>query len=229
VALLASGKIDEAKAEYQKAKDQISAQVAAAKAAGSEPPPSLLYYLDLGADDLEGLFYQLNDQPRTWTNAPPKDKIVASEGMLQVVEEQFFDLKSLAVALEYTGKPPTGAGEATIDPFQFGLPDEDDTFKVAETFPSETQDISTIYKFNGMQDGQQVVWKVYVDGVEYPEYRTVLTWDKGPSGEAAQPLSDDFAFSNTYSFDPGEYTVEMYVDSDLAQRGSFVIEASPED
>jgi hypothetical protein len=65
---------------------------------------------------------------------------------------------------------------------------------------------------------------VYVDGVEYPEYRTVITWDKGTSGEDAQPLTDDFAYGNTYSFDTGEYTVELYVDSVLVQRGSFTID-----
>lgn len=229
VALLASGRTEEAKVEYQKAKDSISSQVAAAKAAGSEPPPSLLYYLDLGADDLEGLFYQLNDQPRPWASAPPKDKIVASEGMLQVVEEQFFELKSLAVALEYTGKPPAGPVEAEVEPLQFGLQGEGDAFDIADTFASETKDVWIIYKFNGMQDGQQVVWKVYVDGVEYPEYRTVSIWEEGPSGEASQPLTDDFAYGSTYSFDPGEYTVEMYVDSQLTQRGFFVVEEAAED
>ena len=223
VALLASGKTDEAKAEYQKAKEEISKQVAEAKAAGKEPPPSLLFYLDAGADDLEGLFYTLNDQPRSWTSAPPKEKIVSSEAMMQVVEEQFFDLKSLAVGLEYAGKPPAGAVEAAVEPFQFGVQGQGDAFDIAETFPSETKDIWTIYKYSGMHDGQQVVWKVYVDGVEYPEYRTVTTWDKGPSGEASQPLTDDFAYGSNYSFDPGEYTVEMYVDSVLVQRGFFTV------
>lgn len=224
VALLASGKTDEARAEYQKAKDQITSQVAATKAAGGEPPPSLLYYLDAGADDLEGLFYQLNDQPRPYAVAPPKDKIAGSEGMLQVVEEQFFDLKSLAVALEYTGKPPTGTVEAAIEPFRFGQPTEGDDYDVADTFPSETKDIWTLYSYEGMQDGQQVVWKVYVDGQEYPEYRTVTTWEGGASGETAQALTDDFAYGSTYSFDPGEYVVEMYVDSVLVQRGFFTVE-----
>jgi tetratricopeptide (TPR) repeat protein len=225
-ALLASGKTDEAKAEYQKAKDQISGQVAAAKAAGGEPPPSLLYYLDAGADDLEGLFDQLNDQPRAYAASPPKDKISGSEGMLKVVQDQFFDLKSLDVALEYTGKPPTGTVEAAVEPFQFGLKNEDGTFAVADSFPSETKDIWTTYKYDGMKDGQQVVWKVYLNGTEYPEYRTVTTWDGGTSGETAQALTDDFAYGSTYSFDPGEYVVEMYVDSVLVQRGSFTVEES---
>lgn len=227
-ALLASGKTDEALAEYQKAKDQISRQVAEAKAAGGEPPPSLLYYLDAGADDLEGLYYQLNDQPRPYAAAPPKEKIAGSEGMLQVVEDQFFDLKSLAVALEYTGKPPTGTVEAAVEAFQFGVRTEDENFDVADTFPSETKDIWTIYSYDGMRDGQQVIWKVYVDGVEYPEYRTVTTWEGGESGETARPLTDDFAFGSTYSFDPGEYAVEMYVDSELVLRGFFMVAAAAE-
>ena len=105
------------------------------------------------------------------------------------------------------------------------MPTDGDNYDVKETFPSESNDIYTLYKFDGMQDGQQVIWKVFVDGVEYPEYRTVTTWDKGASGETARALTDDFAFSSTYSFDPGEYTVEMYIDSHLAQRGYFMIEA----
>ena len=119
---------------------------------------------------------------------------------------------------------PRGPVSAAINDFEFGIAAEGDTFDIADTFPSETKDISIIYDYDGMTDGQQVVWKVYVNGDEYPEYRTITTWDKGASGSASQPLTDDFAYGSTYSFDPGEYTVEMYVDSQLAQRGFFTVE-----
>ena len=60
---------------------------------GKEPPPSLWYYLDAGADDLEGLFYQINDQPRSWTSAPPKDKIKGTDAHLRQRKIKFDGLK----------------------------------------------------------------------------------------------------------------------------------------
>jgi hypothetical protein len=224
IAYLAQGKVAEAQAEYTRAKDEITTQVAEAKSAGKEPPPSLLYYLDAGADDLESLVSQLDDQAANKPGAPSRDKITDVEAVMLVAEEQFVALKSLAVALEFTGKPPAGPVSASVADFEFGVQAEGETFDTADTFPSETKDIWIIYRYEGMRDGQQVVWKVYVDGEEYPEYRTILAWDKGEAGEASQPLTDDFAYGSTYSFDPGQYTVEMYVDSQLVQRGFFTVE-----
>lgn len=226
IAYLAQGKTAEAQAEYTKARDEITTQVTQAKAAGQEAPPSILYYLDAGADDLESLVSTLDDTAKDKPGAPSKDRITDVAAVEQVAEEQFVALKSLAVALEFTGKPPAGPIAASVSDFEFGIRNEDDTFSTAESFPSETKDIWIIYDYEGMQDGQQVVWKVYVDGEEYPEYRTIVTWDKGAAGNSSQPLTDDFAYGSTYSFDPGEYTVEMYVDSQLTQRGFFTVEAS---
>jgi hypothetical protein len=73
-----------------------------------------------------------------------------------------------------------------------------------------------------MQDGQEVVFKMYIDGEEDPSWRFVDAWTLGPDGSAEIPLS--LAYSNTAVFEPGEYTVEMYVDSHLAQRGTFYVE-----
>lgn len=226
IALLASGKIEEARAAYQASIDGLSAQVAEAKAQGAQPSPSIWYYIDTGADDLEGLFYQVSGEPRDWTSAPPRDKIASSPEVLAAIEEEFFTLKNLSVALEYAGTPVTGALAAEIGEFRFGTASEEDAFDISDTFPSETQELYTIYNYDGMTDGQQVIWKVFVDGVEYPEYRTVTTWSLGASGETAQTVTDDFAFSSSYAFPPGEYTVEMYVDSQMAQRGYFTVEQS---
>lgn len=226
IAYLAQGKATEAQTEYTKARDDITTQVVNAKAAGQEPPPSILYYLDAGADDLESLVSQLDDTQANKPGAPSKDKITDVAAVEKVAEEQFLALKSLAVALEFTGKPPAGPTTATIGDFQFGLKNADDTLAVADSFSSETKDIWINYDYDGMKEGQQVVWKVYIDGDEYPEYRTIETWAKGATGNANQPLTDDFAYGSTYSFSPGEYTVEMYVDSELAQRGFFTVEAA---
>jgi hypothetical protein len=45
----------------------------------------------------------------------------------------------------------------------------------------------------------------------------------GQAGEEAYiPLS--YAYSNVYILSSGEYLVELYLDSHLAQRGYFIIE-----
>ncbi len=73
-----------------------------------------------------------------------------------------------------------------------------------------------------MTDGQEVVFKVYIDGEEDPSWRFVEPWSLGESGSAEKPLS--YAYSNTQVLSSGEYVIEMYVDSHLAQAGTFVVE-----
>jgi len=69
-----------------------------------------------------------------------------------------------------------------------------------------------------------VLWKLYRDGWEDPSWRLLEDWSLGEMGSAEMP----FAYSNLYFFSTGEYAIEMYVDSQLMQRGEFTIE-SPED
>lgn len=229
LSLLAVGKTDEANAEYTSAMDNFSAQVASAKASGLDLPYSDWYFIDAGATELESLYDQLAGQPQSWTVAPARDKVPNPEAVMSVAEDAFFKLRDLTASLEYTGKPATGTLAATVPTFEFGTaaPDSEDITK-GDSFPASTQDVQVLYTYEGMKDGQNVLWKVYVDGEEFPEYRQQETWDKGAAGESTHSISDDLSFSNVYTFDPGQYTVEMYVDYQLAQRGYFTIEESPE-
>jgi hypothetical protein len=80
------------------------------------------------------------------------------------------------------------------------------------------------FHYAGMKDGQMTLRKVYVDGEEYPEYQSLYKWTLGPEGDAAGPFTDlDYTFSNVNYYDDGEYKVEMYVDNQLVQTGSFTI------
>jgi hypothetical protein len=73
-----------------------------------------------------------------------------------------------------------------------------------------------------MQDGQEVIFKLYTNGVEDPSWRIVEPWKQGASGSAEILIS--YAYSDTFTFAPGDYTVEIYVDHILAQRGFFTIQ-----
>jgi hypothetical protein len=50
----------------------------------------------------------------------------------------------------------------------------------------------------------------------------VSNWSLQESGSAARPIS--YAYSDLFVFASGEYTVELYIDSRLIQRGTFIVE-----
>jgi hypothetical protein len=135
-------------------------------------------------------------------------------------------MRSLAVALEYTGEPPVGNLTAQVGALSFGMPVYDDQGEVTEydvrdTFEFGVQAIAVLFDYEGISDGQQVLIKIYADGEEEPSWRADVPWDLGASGSAQYELG--FAYSDLYVVDPGEYVVELYVDSHLAQRGKFVV------
>jgi tetratricopeptide (TPR) repeat protein len=225
--LLAAGQVEAAQAEYATGMDHAAQQVAEARSAGREPSSILWWSLDAGADDLDNLVYVLDSQPRSWSQTPPRPAIARPDAVKPVAQDLVKRLKSLSVALEYTGKPPAGEPKARIGSFQFGQPVYDDQgnvedYQLAETFPYGTNEVVVLFDYEGLADGQEVMVKVYVDGTEDPSWRMVDQWALGASGSAQKPLS--LAYSDTFVFNAGEYMVELYVDYHLAQRGRFVVE-----
>ncbi len=222
LSLLATGKVDEAKAEYANGMNAAARQVADAKAAGQEPSSELWWSLEDAALSLDTLLFTLD----TGEGNPTRDQIVNPDAAGAAATDLSSQLKSLSVALEYTGQPPTGTLAAAISPFTFAEPlyDEQANFTdyaVADTFEYGASAVAVLFDYDHMQDGQDVVFKVYVDGEEDPSWRLIDKWVLGTSGGAEKPLSFDYSYANVLR--PGFYTVEMYVDSHLGQSGSFVI------
>jgi tetratricopeptide (TPR) repeat protein len=224
LALLVSGRTQEARHEYQNAMDTATRLVTEARAEGREPPASLWWYLDAGSIDLDNLLNALDGQPREWTEAPPPESVADPQAVKEAANEFIASLKNLTAALEYTSQPPpVAAVAAVISPFEFGQerPGAGDVFDTATSFPYETDRVVVLFDYDGMQDGQQVIWKIYHDGFEANDLRVVETWDDGEAGRAGKPIS--FAHSSFFIFSPGEYRVEMFVDYHLVQRGAFII------
>ncbi len=223
LSLLASGQVDAAKAEYAKGMDFAAKQVADARAAGQEVPSFLWWSLDDAALSIDSLLVTLD----SGTGTPPRDKLADPKVVAPAGQAVSAQLKSLAVALEYTGKPPEGSITAKITPFQFSAPGKDDQGKpsapvIADSFAQGTDEVLVTFDYGSMQDGQEVLYKVYIDGEEDPSWRLVAPWNLGASGTAEKPLS--LAYSDVFVLNPGQYTVEMYVNSHLVQQGSFVVE-----
>jgi tetratricopeptide (TPR) repeat protein len=222
--LLASGQTDAAQAEYATGIQAAVQQVAAAQAAGEEPPSDLWWSLDASAAvDLDNLTDVLDGND----NTPPLDKIADPDAVRTTAELMVNRLKSAAVALEFTGRPPIGALAARISPLKFGEPIYDEQGEVSdytlkETFEHGIQAIGILFDYEGMIDGQEVVFKVYIDEEEDPSWRMIAPWELGASGSAEKSLSLDY--SDSFVLPAGEYVVEMYVNSHLAQRGWFAVE-----
>jgi len=223
LAYLANGDIDAARAEYQKGIDSAAKQVAEAREAGKEPPSFLWWGLEDAAMQLDNLTVILD----YGEGEPSPDLISDPDVVYDTALELITGLKNTSVSLEYDGVLPEGELTASVSEFTFAMPvvDEDGEvvdYEVSDVFEYGTDEVSVLFDYEGMSDGQEVIFKVYIDGEEDPSWRIVDEWSLGESGTAEKPIS--FAYSNVAVLDPGEYTVEMYVDAHLAARGFFYIE-----
>ena len=223
LSLLAAGQTDAAQAEYQKGMDLAARQVLEAKQAGLEPPSYLWWSLDDAAAALDDLVLTVE----TGEGEPALSTLANPAGASTAALDLLTRLKSLAVGLEFTGAPPTGQLAASISPFEIGQPLYDEQgelvdYELTDTFAYGIDEVSVLFEYSGLRDGQEYVFKMYVNGEEDPSWRFVDAWALGADGAAEIPLS--LAYSNTAVFEPGEYTVEMYIDAHLAQRGTFWVE-----
>jgi tetratricopeptide (TPR) repeat protein len=222
LAHLANGKVDDARREYQKGMDQAAKQVADAKAAGQEPPSYLWWGLDDAAISLEDMIGVLENGE----GEPKLDNLADPDTVRQTAVDMMTRLKSMAISLELTGLPPQGELTAKISPFQFAVPQYDDQgnlleYQPADTFTYGIDEMSVLFDYEGMQDGQTIVFKVYVNGEEDPSWRLVDQWSLGAAGSAEKPLS--VSYSNVSVLSAGDYLIEMYVEGHLAQSGRFSI------
>jgi tetratricopeptide (TPR) repeat protein len=228
LALLASGQLEAARAEYAQALTLAAEQVAQARKAGQQPPASLWWSLDNATASLDGLLDRLDGfEDSWWSETPAPEKIQKPDEVYAAAEEIVAQIKGTHVALEYTGQPLTGDLSARITPFDFAQAEYDEAgdfidYIPADSFPAGTDEVLILFDYQGMQDGQEVVWKVYYNGEEDISWRTADEWSLGSDGSAEFPLS--YAYSNVYTLASGEYWVEMYVDSHLAQRDYFSID-----
>lgn len=227
ISLLAQGRTTNAVAEYQLALDEATRLVTEARAAGAQAPSSLWYYLEAGASDLQSLVDIMSGTQNPWSYGPANEDVIADQNtVLQVAIEQIRKLKEYAVALEYTGAPPVGAETVTVSAFSFVQDVFDENGEFVEYAPSQqnafgTDEIGILFDFSDFRNGQEEVWKIYVDGVEDTALRVVDNWGVGESGSAIKYIS--YAFSNVFVFSPGRYDVELFIDSRLVQSGTFFV------
>jgi hypothetical protein len=215
--LLNAGHIEAAYTEYGNAMAEAAAYVAAAGTQDTPSRDSLWGQMDDSAARLDQLLARLGEEPGSDTTADGAGIALAA----QCLRDQ---IKSLCVALEYTGRPPQGHVTARLTPFEFATarhnPQSDLLdYVVCDAFPHPTQQVFVLFDYEGMQDGQNIVWKTFVDGKEEPTLRMAHLWSLGARGKAVHRLQA----AGEPCLRPGTYTLEMYVQAYLVQWTGFSI------
>jgi tetratricopeptide (TPR) repeat protein len=227
-ALLVRGDFSEAEAEYYQGVNEAVAEVTKAHEQGVQPPSSFWYYMDASAQDIENLLLELDGNAKSWSQVPSRGTILADQTQLRALATSMFHLlKDTNTALEFSGAAPNPNVTFTASTFQFAQEEYDSDgnfvrYNTATSFPSGTNSMVILFDYSGATPGQSEIWKVYRDGYEDETLRTVSNWSLQESGSAARPIS--YAYSDLFAFAPGEYTVELYIDSRLIQRGTFIVE-----
>lgn len=228
LALMARGDFSEAEEEYYKGVNGAVGEVTRAHEQGIQPPSSFWYYMDASAQDIDNLLLELDGNAKSWSQVPSRGTITADQAQLRTLATNMFHLlKDTNTALEFTGGAPDPNVTFTASTFQFAQKEYDSSgnfvqYNIATTFPSGINSMVVLFDYSGAVPGQSEIWKVYRDGYEDPTLRQIGTWPLQETGSAEKSIS--YAYSNLFVFASGEYTVELYIDSRLVQRGTFIVE-----
>jgi tetratricopeptide (TPR) repeat protein len=228
LSMLAQGRFDNGVEEYRLAVGEAERQIAEARAAGRAIPYSLWYFMEAGAFDIRSLLDQAAGNPKAWTQAPAPELITNDLARLESTGLAEIELlKEYTVSLEFFSTAPLPETGRTVSEFAFvqEVFDENGNFveySDATVSPFGTNAVGVWMEYAGFRDGEHLLWKVYVNGYEDYVLRAVGEWASGESGTGVKWFS--YAFSNVFVFATGEYTVELYIDSQLVASGTFFVE-----
>ncbi len=230
ITYLAMGDLVNSQQQYDLLIREAERQVNEARQNNAQPPASLWLYMDAGAIDLQNLIDQLDNNPKSWTEAPAADLISADHASIRdFAYQQMLRLKETTVALEYTGQLPNSQEVIQVEPFLFGqITGRDEqglisNFEVSPDakFPYSTESVTVKFRFSGPTP-QQIIWKVYLNGEEDQSLRVVFNAEL--SSDSAWYQTFGYDYTNVFILTPGEYVVELYADSRLAQIGTFFVD-----
>lgn len=218
--LLASGETAAARRAYDELLHLAATNVSAARARGQEPPLTLWFEFDEGANDLDALVACAARQVCGGT--PAYAQLKNAPEIANAGREISTHFKEYSVALEYTSKPPPETVNATVEPFVLTreLSKEDEPIAASDTFTATDEPVYVGITFRNLRDGEKIVIKVYVDGKEDERLRVVADYSSaemgGADGDILLPIT-----TGGIPLSEGAYRIEMYVDGKLVQQGDF--------
>jgi tetratricopeptide (TPR) repeat protein len=224
LAYLASNRYDEAEREITKASDDAAQSIIAALVAKQEPPASAWTLLEAIGIDLDNLWMRANGKSLPFNEAPSPKAMRELDRVSAKAAELRDRAANLTVSLEETGKlPPTTppAAKATFTAVN-SLGTRTSTGAVrGPDLPYQTTGVEVQFRYEGMRQGQKVVWRVFRDGQQDRLLGRHRTWDLGTSGTASFSMS--YAYSTLYQFAPGYYVLELFIDQQVVGRTNFTV------
>ena len=111
----------------------------------------------------------------------------------------------------------TGQLGPAVSPFIFTaeVDENDNCINPSTAFPAGTTRVYTCWDYSGMQDGMAVRMVWLRDGQNFHEDSD--TWQGGEEGSYWWRVGDE------EGMDPGTYDVELYIEDQLAQSGTFTV------
>lgn len=215
---LVSGREKEARATYQKGMEAAAALVADASQKKEEAPGQILANLDEGSRMLDELARVLEEKK----GSPGPEKLKGKpEELAKACDQMSNQLASYELALDSTGKPPQGELTAKVEVTGF----QDTSGKnprdpgEGEVFAGSPAQITMEFDYQGIKKGQKVLYRTFLDGEELESWRWEETWAQNGSGSWDTTLYPEY--SESFRFEPGAYSVEIFVDYHLAAYGDF--------
>ncbi len=230
ISYLVNGDFDNSRAQYDLLINEAQRQVNEARANNAEPSASLWFYMDAGALDLQNLVDTLDNNTKSWTQAPTPDLIHGDHAAIrQFALEQMKRLKESTAALEYTGQLPSGEAGIQVEPLVFGqITGTDEQGLITDFEPAANniipygEDSFTVeFTYSGTAPAE-MLWKVYVNGYEDQSLRIVDKTDISSGSTWYKTFG--YSYTNVFILSPGEYTVDLYADNILVQSGTFYVQ-----
>lgn len=230
ISYLAKGDFQNSQAQYDLLMEEALRQVNEARSNNAEPSASLWFYMDAGAIDLQNLIDEIDNNPKPWAEAPTADLILGDRaGIRDFAYTQMKRLKEATAALEYTGQLPGSPTDLQVEPLTFGWVTTRDANGDIENYEIASDGIIpygedafiVIFTYSGTPP-EELLWKVYFNGYEDQVMRTI--WAEDFSSGDTWFRTFGYNYTNVFILSPGEYTVELYADHILVQRGTFQVQ-----
>jgi hypothetical protein len=126
----------------------------------------------------------------------------------------YFD--NLVVSAPTAAPPPTAGPSIGSIAFAQEITEDLEPINPATTFPAGTTQVYALFDYRGMRDGLEFGHIWYRDGVQ--DIWESYAWDRGQSGTSGVVLS------NPGGVLPGTYRLEIWVEGQLLQSGSMVVQ-----
>lgn len=227
---LAMGDLNNSQVQYDLLYQEAQKQVNDAHQRGSEPSASLWFYMDAGALDLQNLIDQLDNDPKSWTQAPSIERIQGDhDAIREFAYSQMKRMKETTIALEYTGQLPTNQLVSQVSNVTIGKVTGTDAEgfitgfepSVNDVIPYGEKSFSVEFTYSG-EPTSNLIWRVYVNGYEDAAMRAVSNEDLSLGDTWYRSFG--FEYTNVFILSPGEYVVELYADNVLILRKFFYVQ-----